>query len=76
MGSLFGKGMVVHFDSIHLEELKNQLVEIGLYRPVWVVQYGIPTSHFYFFTILEIYNVETCTYFPCVGEMGLALHEL
>ena len=40
------------------------------------VQYGIPHSIQHFYTILEWYNLEICTFFIPIGEMGLALHEM
>lgn len=59
-----------------MKNFKNQLMEIGLYRIVQAVQYGIQTSHFHFFSILELFNPGTWTFFTLIGEMGLALHEL
>ena len=36
--------------------------------------YGIASSHYNFFAIIEKYNSDTCTLFTSVGEM-FALHE-
>jgi len=40
------------------------------------VCYGITLSYYNFFAILEKYNLDTCTFFTMVGEMGFALHEM
>ena len=57
-----------------LKDLKDKLLQTGLYTIVRVAQSGIPNSNHRFFTMLERYNPETCTFFTLVGEMGLALH--
>lgn len=59
-----------------LKRLENQLMEMGLYRTVMAIQHGLPFSRFYFFSTLELHNLETETFFTSVGEMGLAFHEL
>ena len=58
-----------------LEDLKDELLQTGLYTTVRVVQYGIPQSIHHFFAMLKRYNMKTCTFFIPVGEVGLALHE-
>jgi len=62
--------------SFILENLKDELLQTGLYTAVRAVQYGIPQSSHHFFAILERYNLETCTFFTLIGKMGLALHEM
>ena len=59
-----------------LAEFEDILLQAGLYGAVRVDQYGIPQSTQHFYTILERYNPETCTFFTPIGEMGLALHEM
>jgi len=54
-----------------LAEFKDFLLQEGLYGAVRTVQYGIPQSNQYFYAILEWYNLETCTFFTPVGEIGL-----
>jgi len=49
---------------------------VGLYHSVRVVQYDLPQSSHNFYGILKHYNPLTGTFFPPVGEMGLALYEL
>ena len=67
---------MVEDDRFILEDLKDELLQTGLYTAVWTVQYGIPQISYHFFVILERYNIETCTFFTPVGEKGLALHEI
>jgi len=62
--------------SFVLRELEEPLLQCGLYPAVRVVCYGIIPSHYNFFDILEKYNLDTCTFFTPVGEMGFALHEM
>ena len=57
-------------------ELKNLLLQAGLYGAVRAIQYGIPQSTQYFYAILEHYNPKTCTFFTPLGEIGLTLHEM
>jgi len=59
-----------------LAEFEDLLLQIGLYRAVRTVHYGIPQSIQHFYAILKWYNPETCTFFTPIGEMGLALHEM
>lgn len=59
-----------------LTTFKEHLKEIGLYRSIRAVQYGIPTSRFYFFCLLELYNPDTGIFFTPGCELGFALHEI
>jgi len=59
-----------------LVELGDLLLQAGLYGAVRAVQYGIPQSTQIFYTVLERYNPETCTFCTPLGEMRLALHEM
>jgi len=52
------------------------LLQAGLYGAVRAVQCGISQSTQNFYTILEWYNPETCTFFTPIGKMWLALHEM
>ena len=38
--------------------------------------HGIPQSNHHFYTVLERYNLKTCTFFTPIGEMGVALYEM
>ena len=62
--------------SFVLEDLREELIQTNLYAAIRAVQYGIPQSNHHFFTMLERYNLETCTFFTPVREMGFALHEM
>ena len=62
--------------SFILRELKEPLLQCGLYPTVRAVCYEIISSHYNFFEILEKYNPATCTFFTPVGKMGFALHEM
>ena len=59
-----------------LAEFENLLKQVGLYKAVRAVQYGIPQSTHHFYGILEHYNPWTCTFFTLVGEIVFALYEL
>jgi len=59
-----------------LEELRGLLVQSGLYLVVRAIQYSIPLRPFHFFTMLERYNSDSCTFFTPRGEKGFALHEM
>ena len=62
--------------SFVLEELKEVLVHSSLYSTATNVQYGVSQSNYHFYTMLECYNSETCTFFTTVGKTGFALHEM
>ena len=59
-----------------LEDLKDELLQTDLYNNVQAVQYGITQSSHHLFAMLERYNMETCTFFTPVREMGFVLHEM
>jgi len=59
-----------------LAEFEDLLLQAGLYRTISAVQYGNPQSNQHFYAILERYNLETCTLFTPIREMGFALHEM
>nr|ABD63197.1 hypothetical protein 20.t00049 [Asparagus officinalis] len=59
-----------------LEELETPLAQAGLLIPMRATKFGIIQSHFHFFSILEKYSPETCTFFTPVEELGFALHEM
>ena len=61
--------------SFVLKELEEPLLQYGLYHAVRALHYGIISSHYHFFAMLEKYNPNTCTFFTPVGELGFALHE-
>ena len=62
--------------SFIFKELEEPLLQFELYHVIRVVRYGITPSHFYFFAMLEEYNLDTCTFFTSIGEMGFALYEM
>ena len=62
--------------SFVLKELKEVLVHSSLYTAVRAIQYGIPHNNYDFYTMLERYNLEICTFFTPVGKMRFALHEM
>ena len=51
-----------------LAEFRDLLLQSGLYGAVRAVQYGILQSTQIFYTILERYNPETCTFFTPLGK--------
>lgn len=52
------------------------LERLDLYAVVRAVLFGILLSIYNFFSILERYNRNMCTFFTLVGEMGMAMHEM
>ena len=58
------------------EQLREPLLQSGLYSAVRDVQYGIKPSHYLFFAMLELYIPNTCTFFTLSGELGFAHHEM
>ena len=64
---------MVNFALVQLEDL---LWQAGLYGTVRAVLHGIPQSNHQFYTILERYNLEICTFFTPDEERGFALHEI
>jgi len=54
-----------------LEELREPLVQSGLYQAVRAIQYGISPGYFHFFARLERYNSDSCTFFTPNGKWGL-----
>jgi len=59
-----------------LIELEDFLRQMGLYRAVKVIKYGISQSSHHFYGVLDRYNPWMCTFFTPVREMVLGLHEL
>jgi len=59
-----------------LEENVEFLHAQGLYAPLRATQFGIKTNVNSFFSVLELYNPDSCTFFTSDGELGLALHEM
>ena len=57
-----------------LKELEEPLLQCELYHTVRGVCNRITLSHHNFFTMLEKYNPDTCTFFTPVGEIGFSLH--
>ena len=57
-----------------LEDLKDELLQTGLYNAVRAAKYGITQSSHHLFAMLECYNLETCTFFTPIREMRFALH--
>ena len=73
MDSLYRERMVVKDGELaQFEDLLWQAVYIGPSGS----SYGIPQSNHHFYAVLEHYNIETCTFFTPVGEMGFSLHEV
>ena len=52
------------------------LWQVGLYGAVRAIMHGILQSNHHFYTILERYNPETCTFFTPVREMGFTLRKM
>ena len=63
-------------DCFVLKKLEEPLLQYGLYHTIRAICYGIAPSLYNIFAILERYNLDTCTFFTRVGEMGFSLHEL
>jgi len=59
-----------------LTEFENLLLQVGLHGAIRAVQYDISQSNQHFYAVLEWYNLETCTFFTLIEEMGLALYEM
>ena len=51
-----------------LEDLKDELLQAGLFTAFWDVQYDISQSSHHLFAMLERYNLETCTFFTRSGK--------
>lgn len=52
------------------------LKEIGLYRAIRNVQYGILQGSYHLLDLLEMYNSTTDAFFALVSEQVLTLHEM
>lgn len=59
-----------------LEDLKEALLNSGLYAAVRAMHGGIRQHNLNFFAMLELYNPTTCTFFTPSGELGFTLHEM
>lgn len=59
-----------------LDKLDTPLRQSGFRIAVKVVRYRILQSNFHFSVMLELYNLDSCTFFTPVGELGFALHEM
>jgi len=59
-----------------LEDLMDELLQTGLYNTIPAAQYGITQSNLHPFTMLERYNLETCTFFTPIGGIRFTLHEM
>lgn len=70
------KGWWVILTDYFLTTFEKYLKEIGLYRTIKAVQYEIPTNHFHFCCLLELYNPDTGMLSTPCYELGLALYEI
>lgn len=52
------------------------LKDIKLYRAIRNVQYGLPHSAYYLFSVLEMYDSKSGTFFPLIDELDFAQHEM
>jgi len=59
-----------------IEQLRETLLQFGMYPKVMAVQYGIPQSHYHFFAMMELYNPDTCTFFTLSEELGFSFHKI
>lgn len=59
-----------------LSNFKVILKDIGLYGAIKNIQYGLPHSAYYMFSILEIYIPKSWTFFIPISELGFALYEI
>ena len=59
-----------------LEDLKDVILSSRLYATVRAVRCGIRQQNLNFFAMLELYNLDTCTFFTIIGELGFALHDM
>lgn len=64
--------MVTHVPS----RFQDLLEQIRLAPVVIVIKHRIPLSALNLLGMLERYNVETCTFFTPVGEMGISPWEM
>ena len=58
------------------EQLWELLLQSSRYSAVKAIQDSIQLSHYHFFAMLELYNLDTCTFFTPSRELGFALHEM
>lgn len=65
-----------HMDAYTSVRFKDILKEIGLAAAVLAVKIRVPLSTQNFLDILEHYDMDTCTFFPLVGEMGISPWEM
>lgn len=59
-----------------LSKFVSILKDIGLYRAIRNVQYGLSHSVYHLFSILEMYNPKSGTLFTPVHELSCILHEM
>lgn len=59
-----------------LSEFEATLKDIGLYKAIRNIQYGLLQSAYHLYNVLEMYNFKSGTFFTLVGELGLTLHEM
>ena len=59
-----------------MSESSGTLRSLNLLTPVRATQRGLKINIAQLFSILELYNADTCTFFTPEGELGMALHEM
>lgn len=62
--------------SFILSNFEMILKDIWLYRAIRNVQYSLPYSAYYLFSILERCTTQSKTFFTPIGELGFALYEM
>jgi len=59
-----------------LLEHSSALRSLDLFTPIRAVRFGLKSNPLQFFSILELYNSDSCTFFTPDGELGMAMHEM
>ena len=59
-----------------LSEHSDILRSLALFTPIRAVQFGLKSNPLQLFSILELYNSDSCTFFTLDGELGMAMHEM
>lgn len=59
-----------------LDTFANTSDDIDLYRAIRNIKYGIAYNRYYLYNMLEMYNLESRTFFTHVGELGFVLHTM
>lgn len=64
----------VYLTSFILGKYETQLHELGLYRAITAIQYGISNIPAHFFVLLEMYIPSSNTFFIPNYELGIGLN--